>query len=81
MFLKVSIPSVQTHYIIFVTDSKICLRFMQDIWNLQVVHFHVQFFLQFKLGSFSQESLFLLNKFCGLHSIFDESRLDTSKTF
>ena len=44
MFLKVSIPSVQTHYIIFVTDSKICLRFMQDIWNLQVVHFHVQFF-------------------------------------
>ena len=52
---------------------------MQDIWNLQVAHFHVQFFLQFKLGSFSQESLFLLNKFCGLHSIFDESRLDTSK--
>ena len=37
-------------------------------------------FLQFKLGSFSQESLFLLNKFCGgLHNIFDESRLDTSK--
>ena len=79
MFLKVSIPSVRTHYLIYITDSKICLRFMQDIWNLQVAHFHVQFFLQFKLGSFFQESLFMLNKFCGLHSIFGRCEISFQK--
>lgn len=52
---------------------------MQDIWNLQVAHFHVQFFSQFKLGSFSQESLFLLNKFCGLHSIFGRCEISFQK--